>query len=248
MTKPNPEKQQHFLKNEKILKKEVSVARLKKTDDVIEIGAGDGRLTKLISKKVNSLTSYETDKNFKPILESLKLKNTKFIFENALNNSWESHNKIVSNIPYSLSEPVIMKAINERIKELTLIVGENFSRILKEKTTKIGVIANLYFKIEYIEKVQKSEFEPTPRVDSYMIRLIRKKPTELEKVLQAILEKDSKTKNAIIRTFQNYGKTKNQAREWMKKNNLNPRTLDKSVKTLSVRFIEKLKEKLRKFI
>ena len=143
MATPNPEKAQHFLKNKKILKKEISVARLKKTDNVIEIGAGDGRLTKLISEKVNSLTSYEPDKRFSKELESLKLKNTKFVFENALKDSWKGHNKIVSNIPYSLSEPIIMKAIDEKIKELTLIVGENFSKILKEKTTKIGVIANL---------------------------------------------------------------------------------------------------------
>ncbi len=247
MTNPDPEKGQHFLKNAKILKKEISVARLKKTDNVIEIGAGDGRLSVLISEKVNSLTSYENDIRFSKELENLKLKNTKFIFENALKDSWKGKNKIVSNIPYSLSEPIIMKAIEEKIKELTLIVGENFSRILKEKTTKIGVITNLYFKIEYIEKVLKTEFEPAPRVDSYMIRLIRKKPSELELVLQAILEKDSKTKNAIIKTFQTYGKTKNQARDWMEKNGLNPRTLEKSTKTLSVQFIDKLREKLKGF-
>lgn len=243
----NSEKQQHFLKNKEILKKEIEVAKLNKKDSVIEIGSGDGRLTSFISKKAGFVTAFETDKSFKENLENLKLKNVNFIFGNALKNSWGSHNKIVSNIPYSLSEPVIIKAIHEEVKELTLIVGENFATLLKEKTTKVGVIANLYFKIEYIQKIDKKEFEPIPRVNSFLLHLTRKKPTEIELVLQSILEKESKTKNAIIKTLQNYGKTKNQAREIIKKMELNTETLNKSVKTISVKFIEKLNDGLNKF-
>ncbi|MBU2612223.1 MAG: hypothetical protein KKB62_00695 [Nanoarchaeota archaeon] len=247
MVKTNPEKQQHFLKSKLILEKEVSVAKLKKSDRVIEIGAGDGRLTKLISKEAGSVTAYETDKNFKEVLKNLKLKNTHFIFENALKNSWKSHNKIVSNIPYSLSEPVIMKAIKEDIKDLILIVGEKFAKILKEKESKTGIIANLYFEIEFIQKISKSDFEPEPRVNSYLIKLKRKSPTELELVLQSILEKESKTKNAIIKTLQNYGKTKNQARKIIKEMELNIDSLNKSTKTISGKFIQKLKYSLKKY-
>jgi len=244
MENPNPEKQQHFLKNRKILDKEISIAKLKKTDKVIEIGSGDGRLTKLISQKVNSLVSYETDLEFKNHLEKLKLKNTEFKFKNALKDSWKGYNKIVSNIPYSLSEPLIMKSIKEDVKELTLIVGENFSNLLKEKETKISVIANLYFEINFLEKINKNEFEPSPRVNSYLINLKRKNPSEIELVLQSILEKESKTKNAIIKTFQNYGKTKKEARKIIDKMNLNIESLNKSTKTLSGKFIKNLKEKL----
>ncbi|MCR4327765.1 MAG: hypothetical protein NUV46_04250 [Nanoarchaeota archaeon] len=245
---PSAEKQQHFLKNKEILKKEIKIAKLKKTDNVIEIGSGDGRLTKLISEKVKTLTSYETDLDFKSNLESLKLKNTKFIFESALKHSWREHNKMVSNIPYSLSEPVIMKAIKDEIKELTLIVGENFANLLKEKETKIGIISNLYFDISFIEKINKKDFEPVPRVDSYLIYLKRKKPTELETVIQSILEKEGKTKNAIIKTLQNYGKTKNEARKIIEEMNLNIETLNKSTKNMSGKFIEFLNEKLNKFL
>jgi len=155
---PNPEKQQHFLENKKILKKQISLAKLSKKDKVIEIGAGDGRLTKLISPKVKFLTSFETDKKFKPILNNLKLKNTKFIFENALKHSWKNHNKIVANIPYSLSEPLIQKSIKEGINEITIIVGEKLKKVLEEKITKIGILANLYFEINYIQRIISKEF------------------------------------------------------------------------------------------
>lgn len=247
MENPNPEKQQHFLKNEEILKKEIKLAKLKKTDYVIEIGSGDGRLSKLISEKVKKLISYETDTNFKKTLENLKLKNTKFIFENALKHSWEGYNKIVSNIPYSLSEPVLMKAVKDGIKELTLIVGENFSNLLKNNETKVGVIGNLYFEINFIEKINKKEFEPSPRVDSYLVHMTRKKPSEAELILQSILEKDGKTKNAIIKVLQNYGKTKNEGRKIIDEMNLNMDTLNKSTKNMSGKFMKILNEKLKKY-
>ena len=246
--KLSKEKQQHFLKNEKILKKEIKIAKLSKNDNVLEIGAGDGRLTKLISEKVNSLTVYELDAVFKPIFENLRLKNTKLIFDNALSHSWKGHNKIVSNIPYSLSEPVIMKAIKEGIKEATLTVGENFAKLLKEKETKIGVIANLYFDVKFIEKIPKEEFEPPPRVNSYLIHLKRKKSTEIELLIQTILEKESKTKNAIIKAFKKYEKTKNEVRRIIKETGLNFETLEKSTKTISGKFIETLREKLSSFL
>jgi len=245
--KPDPEKQQHFLKNKEILKKEIEVAKLKKTDKVLEIGAGDGRLTKLISKKAGFVTAFETDERFRETLESLKLKNAEAVFENALKHPWKEYDKIVSNIPYSLSEPVIMKSIKDGIKELTLIIGEKFAILLKEKTSKVGLIALLYSEIKFVQKIDKREFEPIPRVNSFLIHLKRKKPTELELVLQAILEKESKTKNAIIKTFQNYGKTKNQARKIIEEMGLNVESLNKKTKTLSAKFIEKLKDELDKF-
>ncbi len=245
---PNPKKQQHFLENKKILRKQISLAKLSKKDRVIEIGAGDGRLTKLISPKVKFLTSFETDKKFKPILNNLKLKNTKFIFENALKYPWKGNNKIVANIPYSISEPLIQKSIKEGIKEITIIVGEKLKKILEEKITKMGIIANLYFEINYIQKISKSEFKPSPRVNSFLIQLKRKKPTELELVLQSILEKESKTKNAIIKTLKKYGKTRREAKKIIKEMNLNLETLEKSTKTISGKFINKLKENIKNFI
>ena len=48
------EKQQHFLKNAEILGREINAANITAKDSVIEIGAGDGRLTRLISKKAGS--------------------------------------------------------------------------------------------------------------------------------------------------------------------------------------------------
>ena len=190
--KPLPYKHQHFLNNSKILKKQISLAKLSKKDKIIEIGAGDGRLTKLIGPKVNSLTSFETDTRFKPQLE--KIPNTKIIFENAIKHSWKKSNKIVSNIPYSLSEQIIHKAIKENIKELTLIIGENFKKNIEENTSNIAILTNIFYTFTPIQKISKKEFTPNPRVNSHLVQLKRKH----ESTIQNILLRKGKIKNAIL--------------------------------------------------
>ena len=239
------EREQHFLENGKILDDEVQTAKLSKNDVVVEIGAGDGRLTKRISEKAKFVFAYEKDERFKQTLENLKLKNVEFVFSDALKSKWQRHDKIVANIPYSISGPLIEKAIKEGTKELTLIVGRKFKEVLEKRETKIGVVANLYFDVEIFDEIKRENFSPKPRTDSYLIRLKRKKPTEIEVVLQAILEKDCKTKNAILKTFVGLGRTKNSARKILDEMNLNSETLEKSVKSVSGKFIEKVEEKLK---
>jgi len=245
MVKKIPEREQHFLENEKILDEEITLAKLSRNDVVVEIGAGDGRLTKLISEKARFVFAYEKDERFRKTLDKLNLKNVKFVFGDALKEKWQRHEKIVSNIPYSLSGSLIEKAIKEETKELTLIVGKKFKEILEKRETKIGVVANLYFEINFFREVKKNEFSPKPRTNSYLIQLKRKKPTEIESVLQAILEKDCKTKNAILKTLVGLGRTKNSARKILDEMNLSSETLEKSVKSVSGKFIEKVEEKLR---
>ncbi len=129
-----------------------------------------------------------------------------------------------------------------------LIVGEKFANLLKKKETKIGIITELYFDTKFICKVKKEEFEPSPRVNSYMICMKRKKPAATERFLQSVLERDGKTKNAIMKELQNHGKTKNQARSIVKEMGLNKESLEKPASTLSGKFIERLKESVGGFL
>jgi len=239
-------KEQHFLQDEKILNLEIKEAKLNSTDRVIEVGAGDGRLTKKILEKECRVLAFETDESFKIGLEEIKTENPKLklIFGDAKKHSWEGANKIVANIPYSMSEPLIHKMIYEGISEGVLIVGENFKEILEKKETKIGIIANLYFNFKFICKIDKKKFEPVPRVNSYMINFKIKKPDKSEKLLRGIIEKNGKIKNAIIYAFVESGKTKNLAREFIMNSGLDNSVLEKPVKSLSGRVLEMLRREL----
>jgi 16S rRNA (adenine1518-N6/adenine1519-N6)-dimethyltransferase len=242
------DKGQHMLIDEEILRKEIEIADLCKKDKVLEIGAGTGNLTKELVKNAGKVVAIEIDKDFKKELEEIKEKNKNLIviYDNALEHDWKDYNKIVSNIPYSLSEPVVLKAIKEGVEELILIIGENFKEILSARKSKIGIIADLFYKFQPIKLVKKESFNPKPRVDSWLIKLERKDiVTDVEEVLKKIVLKDGKTKNAIMYSLVEHGKTKNEAREIIDKMGINNQVLEKPVKKITGKFLLRLKESLK---
>lgn len=81
---PNPLKDQFFLSNQEIINRTVNLAKLTKTDVVLEVGAGTGFLTKEIAKHAGKVIAFEIDPQFKPILAKLP-QNVELHFEDA----WE---------------------------------------------------------------------------------------------------------------------------------------------------------------
>jgi len=241
----HPEKNQHLLLNEEIIERIIKEADISKKDKIIEIGAGTGILTKAIADKAGKVLAFETDENFKKELDKIKSENLKIIYKNALNYSWKNYDKIVSNIPYSLSEPLIINAIHDNIKFIVLTIGENFKRILDEKETKIGIIADLFYNITPILKIDKKEFIPVPRVNSWLVKFEKKENlTKTEAILQKVVLKSGKIKNAIIYSLVESGKTKNQARGVIKNLNIDELVLNKLVKSITGRFLMLLRERL----
>ncbi len=238
------DKGQHFLIDEDILKLEIEEAKLMKSDRVIEIGAGNGVLTRELIGKVGKLTAFEIDEQF--VDELKEIKKAKIIIGNALSYDWRGHNKIVSNISYSLSEPVIMKAIWDGIEELTLIVGENFKELLLSEESKVGIVANLVYDIKPVSNVDKKSFNPIPRVDSWLVKLTKKKGTKLEELLKRIIFRNGKIKNSIIYALVEEGKTKKEAKEIVSALKIAESVLEKPVAKITGKFILYLKDNLVK--
>ncbi len=247
--KLHPEKDQHLLLNKEIISKIVEEANLSKNDKVIEVGAGTGILTKELVKNSEKVLAFETDDSFKKELDKIKAKNLELIYDNALNHSWRGYDKIVSNIPFSLSEPTIMKAIEENISFMVLTIGENFKKLMEKKTTKIGIFSDLFYNITPIMKINKSEFTPPPRIDAWIVKFEKKaKSNNIETILKRIVFRNGKIKNALIYSLVESGKTKNQAREIIEKLGINPPTLNKPVTSITGKFMGMLRERLEKFI
>lgn len=162
--KQDLDKGQHFLVDLTVVKKGVSIANISKKDKIIEIGAGNGNLTDELVKKAENVVAFEIDKRYAEKLNILEKnnKNLKVIYDNAFNYSWKDYTKIVSNIPYFISEQIINKAIKDKIPGMTLIVGEKFKEKLAKSQSKIGIISNLFYNIEFIMKVDKKCFSPPP--------------------------------------------------------------------------------------
>lgn len=245
----HPEKDQHLLVNGKIIEKIIEESDLSDKDFVIEVGAGSGILTSELVKNCKKVLAFETDKNFEEELDKIPKKNLEIIYGNALNFPWVRYNKIIANIPYSISEPLVMKAIGEHIEFMVLMVGENFKEILEDKISKVGIVANLFFKVAPILKAEKNNFEPRPRVDSWIVKFERKIDlSDIEIILQDIFFKEGKIKNAILYSLVNSGKTKRQAREIIEKMKIDDGVLEKPVKSITGKFLILLRERLENLI
>lgn len=240
-------KGQHILRDVDVLKKELAEAEISSEDKIIEIGAGTGFLTKELVKKAKKVIAFEIDKEFKINLNTIakENKNLYLVYDDALKYSWKGYNKIVANIPYQLSEQTILKSIEDNIGELILIVGENFKEILESNETKMGIHTKLFYDFKPIMKVTPECFHPSPRVDSWLIKLKQTLATKETKLLREILLKKGKIKNAILSSLISEGKTKKQARELVEKLNLTQAVLEKPVRKITGNLLIRLRKELR---
>ncbi len=240
----NTNKGQHFLIDLEI----TNIASISKKDRVIEIGAGEGNITAKLAKKAEEVLAFEIDKRYAKILNTLEknCKNLKVIHDNAFNYPWKNYTKIVSNIPYHISEQLINKAIKDEIQEMILIVSERFKKKLAKKQSKIGIISNLFYNIKFITKINKKCFFPSPRVNSWLIKMNRKKKfSNIESLLISILKRKGKLKNAILYSLVEKGKTKKESKKIIKNMNLNTQSLEKMMSRLTGKLLTRLTNELK---
>jgi len=242
---------QHFMIDRNLIKKIVNYSNLKKKDIVLEIGPGKGFLTKELIKKCKVI-AVEKDESFKEGLSKLaKLnKNLEVVFGDVLKSIKKlKFNKVVSNIPYSISEPLFKKLFRIQPDLVVITVSQSFSdKLLIE--SKMGLQTSLFFNIEVKEKVARKAFLPRPKTDSAVIKLTPREEESLsivEIILRMfVLLDDKKTKNAL-RASLTYGLklTKNKAREVIESLNLDNMALNKNSGLLSFEEFKKLRKSLK---
>jgi len=241
---------QHFLTNSDIVEKAVGAANIISSDIILEIGPGKGIITEKIAKKAKKVIAVEIDKSLNQYLKSLPV-NVEIIYGNIFDlfDSLE-FNKIISNIPYNISEQLINRIIMSKVELAVLFTGERFANILLNKGSKWNIITGLFFDIELLSKVPRQYFYPVPRTDSALICLKRKNDfaSGINKAIkEIILNPSKKTKNAIISAFINIqNKTKKQAKNALKELNLSESILNKSPYELSNIQFRKMYELLSK--
>jgi len=240
--KKNLDMGQHFLIDKKVLSKEIEFSKISKEDKIIEIGAGEGILTRELAKHSKKVLAFEIDEQYKNKLGTLmeRFPNLEIVYSDATEYSWEGFDKIISNIPYHLGEKVIIKAIIHNIPFIVLIVGENFKEILENNTTKSGILANLFYEVQFIKKIEKESFLPPPRVNSWLIKLTSKDAEKKSNFLRYILKREGKIKNGIVYGLVNEGFTKNEAKTLLKEFKIDNRVLESSTKRISGKMILKI--------
>lgn len=183
---------QNFLINESIIYDIVKKANVTKEDVVIEIGPGLGSLTKELINNAKKVIAIELDPNMIDILKSRFgiFDNFEVIYGDVLKIDLEElikgydSVKVVANLPYYITTPIIMKLLEDKlkIKSITVMVqkevGERICATHKDKEYgAITVSVQYYSEPQIIIDVPKENFLPAPEIDSCVIRLdMREKP------------------------------------------------------------------------
>lgn len=204
---------QNFLVDDDVLEKIVETANISADDLVIEIGPGLGNLTDKLLKKAKKVIAIELDGRMLRILQDrfslydnleiinqdvLKVDINEIIQKEKMENEIKS-TKIVANLPYYITTPIIMKLLEEKgdFESITVMIQKEVAdRLCAKPGDKLSgaITYSVYYYAEAKEvlKVPHTSFIPEPEVDSEVIKLdIRKEPpvhVEDDKILFKIIK------------------------------------------------------------
>ena len=191
---------QNFLIDESVINTIIGSSELSKDDIVLEIGAGLGFVTEQLAQRVKKVFAVEIDKDAIEELKKLPFDNIEIVEQDILKtNIFEFANeekiKIIANIPYYITSPILAHLLGEiddennqnrkSISEIILMVQYEVARRIcatpkspNKEYGSLSILCNFYSDTQYIKKVGKRSFFPSPKVDSAILKII---PQEIEK-------------------------------------------------------------------
>lgn len=181
---------QNFLIDNGILDRIVEAAELTKEDCVLEIGPGIGTLTQRLAEEAGEVVAVEIDKELIPILQETLADygNVTVLNEDILKTDIcriaQQHGgrplKVVANLPYYITTPIIMALLESRapIKSITVMVQREVADRMRvgpgsKEYGALSLAVQYYAKPEIVAQAPASCFLPRPKVDSTVIRLTR---------------------------------------------------------------------------
>ncbi|MFP4045713.1 MAG: 16S rRNA (adenine(1518)-N(6)/adenine(1519)-N(6))-dimethyltransferase RsmA [Candidatus Aenigmatarchaeota archaeon] len=206
--RPSKYRDQHFLQDEGWQKRIVFFADLKDEDRVLEIGAGLGNLTEEIARKTR-VYAVERDRNLADVLRIKDMENVEVIEEDILEIDLEEldFNKVVSNLPYSISTPITFKLLEEDWETAVLVYQKEFAeRMVAEPGSsdysRLSLAINYYCETQLLDTIPADKYYPKPEVDSAIVRLKKKdveaKSDRFWKIVKAAFQhRKKKLKNSL---------------------------------------------------
>jgi 16S rRNA (adenine1518-N6/adenine1519-N6)-dimethyltransferase len=175
--RPDHRRGQHFLVDDSVLTRQVQAAQLDSSDTVLEIGAGLGVLTRELAERAGTVVTYESDRRLAEHLREEVPGNVDLRAEDALKAEWPSMDKVVANIPYSISSPLLFRILETPMALAVLLLQREFAdRLVAKPRTKaygrLTVSTARLAKVELLEVVPPTAFYPQPKVESALVRLV----------------------------------------------------------------------------
>ena len=185
--RPKKKLGQHFVTDPRVLQQIADTADLQAQDVVVEIGSGNGNLTALLAQKANKVYALEIDFSLIPILQSRFSgdERIEIIRIDALDfdypGLWRSGGrklKIVANLPYEISSPILFRFFEQRetFSLLVLMLQKEVARRLvahpgSKEYGPLSLWARLYTEARLVFSVPPRAFYPSPKVNSAVVRL-----------------------------------------------------------------------------
>jgi 16S rRNA (adenine1518-N6/adenine1519-N6)-dimethyltransferase len=247
--KPSKGLGQNFLIDKRVLEKIINSAEIKPSDFVLEVGPGLGTLTKELASRAEKVVAIEKDQTMINILEET-LKDFKKVeiiqgdFLKIFDSQFSSY-KVVANIPYYITAPIIRALLENKNQPETIILllqKEVAQRICAKKgdMSLLAVSVQFYATAKIISNVSKNCFWPSPKVDSAIIKIIpHKSPASVnpelffEIVKAGFIQPRKQLVNNLttLKSLNGVKLDKYKVTEWLLKNNIGEK---QRAETLSV--------------
>ena len=174
---PKKSKGQNFLTDERVAQRHVDYADIQRGDRVLEVGPGLGILTNILVDKADDVTCIELDEILADYIERTYGDRVKLIRGDAMKVDFPPFDRFVSNLPYSISTPVIFKLLEHDFKKAVVMVQKEFA---ERMVADVGLpdysrlTVNMYYRADcrILETVPASRFKPRPKVDSALVEIV----------------------------------------------------------------------------
>ena len=192
---------QHFLVDENILGVIGRLAELERGDIVLEIGPGQGVLTRYLADRVASVHAIELDRSLEPVLADVLAAhgNVHLVFGDAVRLDYSGFEpppgKLVANLPYNVATPVVVESLvgaNTLRHWCVMVQREVADRFFAVPSTKaygaVSVLVQLTARRTGWHAVPPTVFRPRPKVDSALVAFARVDPPERLGDVRAVVE------------------------------------------------------------
>jgi 16S rRNA (adenine1518-N6/adenine1519-N6)-dimethyltransferase len=220
---------QHFMTDSTLLQRMISYAEVNAQDVVLEVGAGLGFLTQLLSQRCKRVVAVEVDAKLVRLLRERfhDAKNIELIEGDVLKVAVPRFNKVVSTPPYLISSHLLFWLLSRPFDSAVLTFQKEFAERLAAPvgTKDYGrLTVTTYYRadVELLDYVPKTAFYPPPDVDSMVVRL-KPRPTPPFKVKDqqaffqivqtAFTQRNKKLRNAVLLFLEKRGIRKEKAQE-----------------------------------
>ena len=179
---------QNFLTDQAIISSLIEAINPLQNQTIVEIGPGLGALTKPLLKKINHLHVVEIDRDIVSWMQNEYAKTAvtihnvdalKFEFAQLVNNKSGENLRVVGNLPYNISTPILFHFL-DNVAHVTdmhfMLQKEVVERMVAQPSTpaygRLSVMLQYHLAMEYLITVPPEAFEPAPKVESAFVRCI----------------------------------------------------------------------------